>query len=77
MTMLSARTAVYDVILTHATPPVPDHLLAQYARAVWNLLGHCEPERDMHRDIATNIEDYLWIKVCTCITCVLRHVLTC
>ena len=34
-----------------------------YERAVWNLLGRCEPERETHREIAVNIEDFLWIRL--------------
>lgn len=34
-----------------------------YERAVWNILGRCEPERDFHREVAVNIEDFLWVRL--------------
>ncbi|EDQ89645.1 uncharacterized protein MONBRDRAFT_32309 [Monosiga brevicollis MX1] len=36
---------------------------AKYERAVWNILGVCERERDAHREVAVNVEDFIWIKL--------------
>lgn len=34
-----------------------------FKRAVYCLLGHCDPHED-HTDIATTTDDYLWLKLC-------------